>query len=271
MNIDNQDIKLISKILAEELSGSDITQMFHILKLKDYDIERPYTTTKWIRLNESIVEKCISTKKARPLFDVMEYITKPSKYVNNSKHWNNLLKSINSILIFKGYELKDDGSVHVVSAAKTFTEAQTRLKSLNQEISTLNLHINVSKYCTEELLKEDYFHAVFEASKGLFDRIRLISGLTLDGYALVDKSFDFKNKPLILIQGNNLDTQDEKNQYFGLINSIKTCLYLYRNHQAHVPRIYDELSLNDAIRGLMIISLANELLDHCVSIYDFHK
>ena len=98
-----------------------------------------------------------------------------------------------------------------------------------------------------------------------------MSDSTLDGQALIDKSFDFKKQPLILIQGNNLGTQDEKNQYFGLINSIKTCLYLYRNHQAHIPRIYDELSLNDAIRGLMVISLANEHLDHCVSIYDFHK
>ena len=33
----------------------------------------------------------------------------------------------------------------------------------------------------------------------------------------------------------------------------------------------DELSLNDAIRGLMLISLAHELLDHCVFLTDFHK
>lgn len=271
MKIDNQDIESISKILGEELSGSAITQMFYQLKFKDHDIERGITTTKWRRLNESIVEKCISTKKARPLFDAIEYITKPNKYVDRPDYWKNLLKSINSTLIFKGYELKDDGYVYQTKSVRTFTEAQNRLKSLSEEINTLNLHKNVSKYCTEELLNEDYFHAVFEASKGLFDRVRALSGLTLDGQSLIEKSFDFKNNPLILIQGNNLDTQDEKNQYFGLINSIKTCLYLFRNHQAHAPRIYDELSLNDAIRGLMIISLANELLDHCVPVYDFHK
>ena len=74
-----------------------------------------------------------------------------------------------------------------------------------------------------------------------------------------------------MIQGNPLRTIDEKNQYYGLVNSIKTCLYLYRNHQAHVPRIFDDLSLNDAIRGLMSISLAHELLDHCVFLVDFHE
>lgn len=271
MNLDSNDIENISKILGEELTGYAITQMFSQLNFIDHDIKRGFTNTKWRRLNESIVEKCILLKNERPLFDVIEYVSKPSKYVNRPDSWRELLKSVNSTLIFKGYELKDDGYVYKTKSARTFTEAQKRLKSLSEEISTLNLHKNVSKYCTEELLKEDYFHAVFEASKGLFNRIRLMSDSTLDGQALIDKSFDFKKQPLILIQGNNLGTQDEKNQYFGLINSIKTCLYLYRNHQAHVPRIYDELSLNDAIRGLMIISLANELLDQCVSIYDFHK
>ena len=135
----------------------------------------------------------------------------------------------------------------------------------------MNLHDNVTKYCTEELLNEDYFHAVFEACKGLFDRIRELSGLNLDGYPLIDKAFNIDKKPFqpkIFIKGNNLSNQDEKNQYYGLISSIKTCLYLYRNHQAHIPKIYDKLSLKDAMRGLISVSLAHELLDRCVSIND---
>ncbi|KSU10849.1 hypothetical protein LMG8526HA_02024 [Lactococcus lactis] len=272
MNVmDNQVIESISRILGEELTGSSITKMFHILDFVDHDIERGYTNTKWRRIDESVTEKCAKLNNPRPLFDAIEYISKPINYVHHPESWNNLKKAINSTLIFTGYELKDDGHVYKVKAARTFDEAQTRLKSLHEEISSLNLHHQVTKYCTEELLQQDYFHAVFEASKGVFNRIRDISGLTIDGQLLLDKAFDFKNQPLILIQGNSLKTQDEKNQYFGLINSIKTCLYLYRNHQAHVPKIYDELSLNDAIRGLMLISLAHELLDHCVFLTDFHK
>lgn len=269
--IDNQDIEAIAKILGEELKGSEITSMFRYLGFNDHDINRGFTSTKWRRINESTGEMCAKNSNARPLFNVIEYVSKPSRYVNSPESWKSLLKSVNSILIFKGYELKDDGYVYQAKGVKTFNEAQNRLKSLTEEISNLNLHHDVTRFCTEELLEKNYFHAVFEASKGLFDRIRLLSGLTLDGQKLIDKAFNFKKQPLILIQGNPLETQDEKNQYYGLINSIKTCLYLYRNHQAHTPKIYDELSLNDAMRGLMLISLAHELLDHCVSLYDFHK
>lgn len=271
MNIDNQDIENISRILGEELSNSDITQMFLYLSFIDHDIKRGFTNTKWKRLNESISEKCVSTRKARPLFDVIEYVSKPHRYINRQDSWSNLLNNVNSTLIFKGYELKDDGRVHKTKIAQTFTEAQNRLKSLKEEIGTLNLHDNVTKYCTEELLNEDYFHAVFEACKGLFDRIRELSGLNLDGYPLIDKAFNIDKKPFqpkIFIKGNNLSNQDEKNQYYGLISSIKTCLYLYRNHQAHIPKIYDKLSLKDAMRGLISVSLAHELLDRCVSIND---
>lgn len=269
--IDKQDIEAISKILGEELTGSKITDMFKDLGFKDHDIERGFPWTKWRRINESTVEIWAENNNVRPLFNVIEYVSKPSRYVNNPEAWNSLLKSINSILIFKGYELKDDGHVYQTKVVKTFNEAQNRLKSLTEEINTLNLHLYVTRFCTEELLKKNYFHAVFEASKGLFDRIRLLSGLTSDGQKLIDEAFNFKKQPLIMIRGNKLYTQDEKNQYYGLINSIKTCLYLYRNHQAHTPRIYDELSLNDAIRGLMLISLTHELLDHCVPLHDFDE
>lgn len=269
--IDKQDIEAISKILGEELTGSKITDMFSDLGFKDHDIDRGLTWTKWRRINESTVEMWAENNNVRPLFNVIEYVSKPSRYVNNPEAWNSLLKSINSILIFKGYELKDDGYVYQTKTVKTFNEAQNRLKSLSEEVSNLNLHHYVTRFCTEELLKKNYFHAVFEASKGIFDRIRLLSGLTFDGQKLIDEAFNFKKQPLIMIRGNKLYTLDEKNQYYGLINSIKTCLYLYRNHQAHTPRIYDELSLNDAIRGLMLISLTHELLDHCVPLHDFDE
>lgn len=109
--IDNQDIEAISKILGEELNGTTITSMFKDLGFKDHDIERGFTWTKWRRINESTSEMCDKTNNASPLFNVIEYVSKPSRYVNSPEKWKSLLKSINSILIFKGYELKDDGRV----------------------------------------------------------------------------------------------------------------------------------------------------------------
>lgn len=269
MNIDSQDIEAISRCLGDHLTNSEITSMFQRLNFTDHYTQGGIKPSKWIRINESISEICSKTGKVRPVFDAIEYTSKPHRHTNDLEKWGSLKKNINSVLLFKGYELKDDGKIHLTKIIKTASEAQKRLKSLQEEISSLQLHFQVTKYCTEELLYKDYFHAVFEACKGLFDRIRELSNLSLDGYPLIDKAFNIDKKPYqprIFIRGNKLSTQDEKNQYYGLVNSIKVCLYLYRNHQAHIPKIYDEMSLKDAMRGLITVSLAHELLDHCVPI-----
>lgn len=269
--INNQDVEAISRILGDHyLTGSEIGRMLHFLNLSD-----PFPkNTKWKRIENAILEEGSKTQTPKAFFEVIEYVANPSNFFNRPDIWDALLLNINSVLIAKGYQIEDDGKIHRTTASSGFTDLQKRLETLENRIKSLDLHPEVTKFCTKELIQKNYFHAVFEGSKGLFDRIRKISGLNIDGYPLINKVFNFEKppyQPLIMIQGNSLSTQDEKNQYFGLINAIKTCLYLYRNHQAHIPKIYDELSLNDAIRGLIVVSLAHELLDHCVPLSEFNK
>ena len=38
-------------------------------------------------------------------------------------------------------------------------------------------------------MQDNYFHAVFEACKGLFQRIRELSGVEADGANLIDRVF----------------------------------------------------------------------------------
>ena len=61
------------------------------------------------------------------------------------------------------------------------------------------LHTEVLKYCRAELMEDNYFHAVFEATKGLAQRIREVSGVDGDGAALVDRVF-LGNRPVLALQ-----------------------------------------------------------------------
>ena len=47
----------------------------------------------------------------------------------------------------------------------------------------------VLSFCTEKLLQDNHFHAVFEATKSLAQKIRDLTGLQLDGAALIDTVF----------------------------------------------------------------------------------
>ena len=67
--------------------------------------------------------------------------------------------------------------------------ARSRAGRLKAALESRAVHTEVLNYCRAELLDENYFHAILEATKGVAERIRLLSGLTTDGAELVSKAF----------------------------------------------------------------------------------
>ncbi|MCI1903877.1 MAG: TIGR02391 family protein [Enterococcaceae bacterium] len=270
--IDNSVVESISRILADILTGSKITTMFKILQLSDFDTlnNRPYTSTKWIRINESILDRCHKTKSAKPFFQVIEYVMKPQDFISQPDgYWHSCLKQINSQLIFYGYELNDAGKIHKIQIVETFSDAKKRLISFKEKLSLYEIHPKIYEYCREELFRENYFHAIFEASKGILNRVRQISELDSDGNSLIDQAFRSK-QPLILIRGNLLQTLTEKSEYSGLKSLLNTIVYMYRNPQAHEPKLYNPKSETDAITAFTLMSLAHRILDNCINVRELN-
>lgn len=267
--INNIVIEEIARILAEELTGSKITKMFAELNLYNFDQDihkKEFTnSTKWRRINESVLDACRKSKSATPFFKTIEYVTQPEKYMTNPTAWRELLTSLNIHLIYYGFKVSDSGKIVKTKAATSFSDAQKRSKSLNDKFNELNLHPSILKYANSELLHENYFHAILEASKGLLDRIRKLSGLETDGNTLVNQCFN-KKKPIILIQGNYLKNLNEQGSYDGLKSLLNSIVFLYRNPRAHEPKLYDETSMDDAITAFVMISLANKKLDNCINV-----
>lgn len=265
--IDNKIIELISIILAEELTGSKIDIMFNNLNFNNFDktLNRKYTSTKWIRLNETIIHECNKINKATPLFRTIEYITQPSEYIDNPNQWKTLLTAINKKLMFYGFEVNDSGKVIKTESVTSFNEAQKRLASFTERLSHYKIHSEVTKYCTDELFAENYFHAILEASKGLFERIRQLSGSSSDGSTLINEVF-INKKPVIVINGNKIETLTEKSEYNGLKSLLNTIVYFYRNPKAHEPKLYNPSYESDAITAFTLISMAHFILDNCIRV-----
>ena len=121
------------------------------------------------------------------------------------------------------------------------------------------MHHEVLKYCRTELLQDNYFHAVFEASKGLAQRIRDLSGIQSDGAALVDRVFSIE-RPILAI--NTLQTETEKTEHKGFAALLKGCFGAVRNPLAHEPKILWD-GEDDAADYLSLISLLHRKLDCC--------
>ena len=142
----------------------------------------------------------------------------------------------------------------------TIDEAERRATVIRAKFRGRRLHPEVLKYCQAEMMMENYFHAVFEAAKGLAQRIRNMSGISYDGARLVDKVFSI-DKPLLAM--NTLRTETERSEHKGFALLLKGCFSAVRNPLAHEPRILWE-GEDDAADYLSLISLLHRKLDDCV-------
>ena len=64
---------------------------------------------------------------------------------------------------------------------------QLKADNLKQELESRKAHREVFRYCKAELLQNNYSHSVLEANKGLFQRIRDLSGIQTDGITLIEQ------------------------------------------------------------------------------------
>ncbi|QFF98828.1 TIGR02391 family protein [Psychrobacillus glaciei] len=262
--LDNVCVEKISRILGELISGTELTRILSKNNWKDHDTETGIKSisTKWKRINASMLYEINKVKSPKPFFQFVEEVMTPVSFVNSEEGWYYNLKEINLILRFYGYEITDAGKIKIVKATETLSEAIKRSKSLIEKLEAHNIHTKVTEYCTPELLNENYFHAILEASKSVFERIRVLTFSNLDGNQLINEAFKINN-PSIIINGNKLENNDEKSQYLGLKSLLNTICYIYRNPTAHSPKLFNEKNENDAIIAFIMMSMAHQQLDHC--------
>ena len=171
-------------------------------------------------------------------------------------------ETINQQLAFIGYQLNETGKFSEVIQAKTISEAQQRAKNLKTKLENRNAHLALFKYCKAELLTNNYFHAVFEANKGLFDRIRDLSLYNEDGNKLIE--YVFSNIPILII--NNFQSKSEIDEHKGFCNLLKGLCGMFRNPEAHEPKISWNITEQDALEILAMISYCHRRLDNAQKI-----
>ncbi len=127
------------------------------------------------------------------------------------------------------------------------------------------MHADVLRFCRTELLQDNYFHAVFEATKSVADKIRQLSRLGSDGAALVDEAFEIPTSGHPRVAFNTLTTETEVSEHRGLMNLMKGLFGTFRNTTAHAPKIHWNITEEDALDMLSLASLLHRRLDGAIS------
>jgi uncharacterized protein (TIGR02391 family) len=251
-------LKPLADALGEADTGTVISRTFHELGIED----RSGQSTKWKRLHHTFVESQRSTRSSNQIYAFIKAFMAPVRFVEEYKReqYNAALAELNTVLSFIGIEFSSDGEFRQVKQSKTLGDAERRYKTIREKFNGRRLHPEVSKYCKAELMQENYYHALFEACKGLAQRVREASGADGDGADLVDLVFSIK-QPLLAF--NTLQTESEQSAHKGFAQLLKGCFAALRNPIAHEPKINwrDE---EDAADYFSLISLLHRRLDKCV-------
>jgi uncharacterized protein (TIGR02391 family) len=166
---------------------------------------------------------------------------------------------LNEKLLLSGYRVREDGKVGPARRAATLAEAQQRADDLRAELSRRSVHPDVLRFCRAELLQQNYFHAVLEASKSVADKLRTLTGAAGDGTPLVDATCSLGSGPRIAF--SSLATEWERSEQTGIATLMKGLFSTFRNPAAHAPRIVWATSRTDALDMLTLASMLHRRLD----------
>ncbi|EMG38583.1 hypothetical protein PCS_00213 [Desulfocurvibacter africanus PCS] len=255
---DPGSIEAIAKVLGEAGSGTDISRYFQANGFFDDSGE----STKWRRLNAVFLKSQATTGSANQILGFIKSYLVPTRFVGKRENFEFHRSELNAILIMHGIEYGKDGQFRYTTRARTLDEAEVRAQGIRNKLAPRNTHPEVYKYCQPELMQDNYFHAVFEACKGLFQRIRELSGIEADGASLIDRAFSIE-KPYLAF--NTLQTETEKSEHKGFAQLLKGCAAAIRNPLAHGPKILWQGEI-DAADYLTLISMLHRKLDQCVRI-----
>ena len=236
------DLEALANVLGDTsdgLTGSEIHHFLLVAKIDDVDP----AITKRHRLFNAFATFQNKYRCANNIINFVKEVLAPSRYVENKAEFETRRAAVNRVLAFE--------------KASTITEVQLRVEGLKNKLTQQNAHSALFHYCNEELLANNYFHAVFEANKGLFHRIKELSGVAADGNKLIEQVFS--SNPILII--NNFSSQSERDEHTGFCNMLKGLCGMFRNPEAHEPKVEWNIGEQDALEILGIISYCHRRLD----------
>jgi uncharacterized protein (TIGR02391 family) len=256
-------LEKICAVLADTSSGLTGSEIGKLLAELGIDDPLP-SMTKRHRLHEALRARQGKDSCGNKIVEFIHRAMDPVRYTGNSVYYDTKRDELNEVLAFCGLGLGEDGALRRQTAARTLSEAEERAGRLRAELQRRGVHADVLAFCRTELMQKNYFHAVFEATKSVADKIRTRSGLTGDGSELVDHSFGSGKAGMPFLAFNSLQTDTERSEHTGMMNLMKGMFSAFRNVTAHAPKVSWPISEQDALDLLTIASFLHRRLDAAV-------
>lgn len=259
-------LEILSDFIGETTTGLTNTEIHRLLLQAQIEDEVPtqgMMLSKHTRLYNAFAREINKNRCSNNIVVFLQLYLDPSRYVGKNDLFEIRRDAVNKQLAFEGLEIDETGkAVALKEKASTLQDLELRVKGLHKNLEQRNAHKAIFAYCRAELIADNYFHAVMEANKGLFQRIRDLSGVEADGYRLIEQVFS--TNPILIV--NKFISQSERDEHIGFCSLLKGLCAMFRNPLAHEPKVEWPISEQDALEILGIISYCHRRLDNAQKI-----
>jgi uncharacterized protein (TIGR02391 family) len=242
------------------LTGREIAAL-----LREAHIDDPGEMTKKDRLFGALNARQAKDGASNAVLACLKIALSPARFLDAPDAFESWRQQINEALAFVGLTVTEDGTIkRLAKAASTLSEARARANRFREAVRGRNVHHLVLSGCAPEIESENYFHAVFETTKSLADRIRSLTGLSDDGAMLVNRALGRSGVGLPMLALNKLETRTDQSEHDGYANILRGLFGAFRNTTAHRPKVSWPISEQDALDMMTTASLLHRRLDKAV-------
>ncbi len=256
---DNQVVQAVADVLGATDTGLTGPQIGNLLA------EPGSRLTKRVRLREALLAKQTTDHASNCVIRFIREAMAPVRYRDNPGLLTLRQDALDEVLVYEGLRVRDDGKLGRGPRASTLSEAAQHASSLRAELRRRGTHPDVLRYCTDEILTKNAFHAMLEASKSVFDKLRERTSLSTDGASRVDAALALGKSGSPLLAINRLTTQTERDEQTGLANLIKGLSGMFRNPVAHDPRLKRTVTDDELLELLTMLSMVHRRLDEATA------
>ncbi|MEA3188727.1 MAG: hypothetical protein QOD99_2557 [Chthoniobacter sp.] len=220
--------------------------------------------SKWQRIYNALAHAQNQTRTGNLAMKFIQTALSPKRFLNRAGEFDSLRTVVNEILAFRGWHLHGNGKFGPVVKATTIDEAKERAARLRSELERRRVHADVLAFCRAELLQENYFHAVLEATKSVSEKLRAKTSLTGDAGELAMKTLSLGQAGMPFLAFNPLVTETDKSEQSGLMNLFIGMFGAFRNVTAHGPKVNWVITEHDALDLMTLASMLHRRLDAAV-------
>ncbi|MCP2240241.1 TIGR02391 family protein [Thermoanaerobacterium thermosaccharolyticum] len=261
MNLDTEKfspsaLEQISKIIGNRYTGSQITIFFEKCGFPQYAHDG--VSTKWRFVNNVLHQLQNSAYGSYNILKIVKNLCNPEEFYGNAEQHREIIKSINEVLEFYGFSVNGKGEI--INLQERRTTPNEKENDDAKLFATRNFHHEVMKHSKDLFIKGNYFHAVFESCKAFDKYVREKSGIDKHGTDLMTNALSLKG-PLKL---NKQITETEKNEQEGLMHLCVGLMRAIRNPESHEPKLDWNISREDALDILSLISFLYRQIDKTI-------